>query len=222
VSGSVVEARCVAPRASPPALPVGGGCALDSECREGICLESLSGECSVVCADSALDCPGGFVCTSYRVNQTLLGFCNRTCANDATCAAATPGNICTINVNSLRNTVDRVCLQPFGSGALGATCASGGDCLSGICLATTLFTGTPCPTGAECPLDHTCRCPPGQAVCPDADRQCARVEKSCTVLCEETANCMGGVSGNPLTGCSPVTVSLPDGGTTPISMCTRP
>jgi hypothetical protein len=182
----------------------------------------LSGECSVVCADAALDCPADFVCTSYRVNQTLLGFCNRTCADSAACEAATPGNICTFNQNALRNTIDRVCLRPFGAGALGATCASGADCLSGICLTTTIFTGTPCPTGTECPANHICRCPPGQQVCPNDQRQCVRTEKACTVLCDDGGDCAAGVSGNPLTACSPVTVSLPDGGAVSISMCARP
>ncbi len=54
--GAVVYGCVDVPRG---ALPLGEGCATDSQCRSGMCVE---GRCSMACCDEA-DCPAGFDCT---------------------------------------------------------------------------------------------------------------------------------------------------------------
>jgi hypothetical protein len=211
--GTSVVATCVIPRASPPAQPVGGACSSDGDCREDLCLDGITGECSVVCADSALDCPASFACTAYYVDQTAIGFCVRGCTRDADCMG---GNTCTFNSNELQNTVDRVCQRPAGVGALGAACASGADCRSSVCLFTTIFTGTACTTQADCTAGETCECP--QPGCAPSEMRCIQRFAECTALCGSHSDCAA-----PLTDCTGIEIDLPAGtGTTLIPMCTRP
>jgi hypothetical protein len=220
-SGSSVNAFCIAPRASPPAKTVGSTCTSDTECREDNCLSTLTGECSVICADTALDCPLDHLCTPYRVDDTEIRFCSRTCADDQDCGAGNPGNVCALNGNG--GAVDRVCVLPFGAGELGVACAAPGDCRSGLCLTSTLFTSTGCTNDLGCAPGEVCRCTTGAATCADSDKRCATIDERCTALCDDPSDCAAGVPGHPFTGCNPVNVLPPSGaGAVPVTMCTPP
>jgi hypothetical protein len=212
-----VSGACTAPRASPPAHLTGEHCAADAECRENICLDTITGLCSALCRDAALDCPANHACTTYTVNARPLGFCNPSCVRDADCAAFT-NNVCSINSNTMTALVDRVCQLPTGPGVLGGACSGGGDCRSGVCLTTTTVTGTSCTDDTQC-APGRCGCPQG-GTCAPADQRCITADSRCTVLCATAADCA--TSGQPLTACGPVTVSVTGGGASAIDLCVEP
>lgn len=208
VVNNVVETHCVPP--NPNGAAIGGPCNSDAQCREGICLSGLNGECSVACEDSARDCPAGFLCTGYRYNpgNVTVGLCNRSCTDNDDCAGGAPGNFCSTQVYEETPGVyaaDLVCQAPPGIGVLGAACVGGNDCQSGLCLTTTRT--VQCTSNAQCMGDETCM-----------NGDC--VSRLCSMICDDAADCSA--AGQPLTMCdSGILLGLPDGNTVAISACAR-
>lgn len=215
------DAYCTFPNAS-PAQQLGSACSRDNECRENICLTPAD-ECSVVC-DKDSDCAASQICSSYSTSGTSFGFCIRGCSNNTDCQN---GNVCTINGNTLDNTVDTVCETVLGTGELGEPCTSGSDCIAGTCLTTSIFDPmSSCTTDANCPVDEVCKCPIDQPGC-TTGKQCASEELACTRICDPangTSDCVSPFAANRLTACSTDTaVTLPDGsGIQRISTCSAP
>jgi hypothetical protein len=98
--------HCIAPRA------VGSGCATDTECEAGFCMNpsefQLSGDA-----------------TAKR--------CASACCTDADCAR---GTVCEVADSGMRACLPME-LVARGDGKDGGECHSGGDCVSGICLRST-------------------------------------------------------------------------------------
>lgn len=214
-SGNNLVGQCAFP--NPNGSQMGSACTASSQCRENICLTNISDSCSVVCNDDG-DCAAGLGCTTYGD----IGFCNAVCADNSDCSAT---QICTINSDVIGNDVDSVCQNKVANGAdLGGSCTGGTDCTTGLCLTTTAFTATACTQDTECTgAGETCACPIDQPNC-NAGKRCATKENLCTNLCNDSADCSGGVANNTLTACSSTTVvQLPNGqGTKTIATCARP
>ena len=211
-------------------FPISGGaqlgqaCSASSDCREGICLQSV-GQCTVVCADD-MNCAlsANQICTSMSFTgaSNHVDLCAPGCTDNASCA---PGSVCTINQDLTRDDIDQICEPPIGTGLLGDPCSGGSGCDTGLCLTTYSFTATACSSDAQCSLSagETCECPVGDPNCVTG-KQCATSTQRCSRLCDDHSDCAGGTVGNQLTSCSTdVSVTLPSGtGTKQLSLCGQP
>ena len=206
--------------------PVGSVCGSGSDCRSGFCVSGLSDECSVACVNDG-QCTTSQVCTGLA-GAGSANICVRGCTDNDDCSSLdTSGeeHICTINGDSNANEIDQICTQKTivdpnnpSAGDLGAPCSVPSDCQTSMCLTNTTYNGVSCTSDSQCDPGQVCDTPPS-----GAGRQCADQERLCTRICDGTSDCSGGVTGNPLTACSPdVTVSLQNGTTGMISACAKP
>lgn len=207
---ATIETHCTLPNPSPPGGPIGAACAGPLDCTHNLCLDGITGECSVVCADDALDCPAGFACAGYTYTPgpVTIRACTRSCLRDGDCAAG--GNVCTVQSSTFGSgyRLLRVCGRPSGTGLNGAPCNNGGDCRSGICLTTRR--GVSCSRNRDCDADETCQ---GGAC----------FSRACTTPCLAEADCLAGASAQTrLTACTAsVTFTLPDMTQAQVLTCTR-
>lgn len=204
------EAFCNFPNVG--AQQLGTACTVSTDCRETICLNNISSECSVVC-DKDTDCAAGGACTTFG----NLNFCNTACSDNTDCGA--PNRYCAINSDVLTDSVDQICVNPIGASDIGTVCTSGSECLTGLCLRTVTYNNTSCNVDNDCAAfpNHTCECPINQPNC-TTGRECATTNRRCTNLCDDDGDC-----GNGLTDCSPnIFVGTPSGGTQNISACSQP
>ena len=216
-----VAAFCAFPNSGGAQL--GSSCTNNVDCRDGLCL-GVNNECSVACAlDSDCSTAANQVCSSLSFSATNnVEVCMRSCVDNSSCNG---GDVCTINSDIPNDDIDQVCAEPSGAGQLGALCATGNDCITGLCLTTTTFDGRPCTTDAQCTggagnAGKTCECPVDQPNC-TTGKQCASAQNRCSRICNDNADCIGGITGNPLNACSTdVNVTRPSGnGVKLISMC---
>ena len=70
---------------------LGTACTSFNQCRENICLTSLSDECSVVC-DKDADCGAAQGCTTFGD----LTFCNTTCGDSGDCSSPSCCSACRV------------------------------------------------------------------------------------------------------------------------------
>lgn len=221
VTASSIETRCTAPRASPPAQPVGGSCTQDSQCATNLCLDGVVNECGLVCSDAAIDCPSGFACPSYRYNpgSVWIPICNRACTDDGDCAS-TAGNVCSPQTYQRSGMwrLDNVCQAPAGAVALGGACTGGNDCRSGLCFTLTRI-GIAC---GQCAANEACQCPDGSGPPCASGAMTNCVASSCTSICDDPSDCTGGTAGHNLTACETVNLGFPDGTTAPVQACGPP
>jgi hypothetical protein len=217
------EAYCTFPNAGGDQL--GTTCTDSADCRENICFgdvfvypnstDPVAPECTVVC-DEDDDCAASQLCTTWGD----LNYCNTACSDNGDCAGN--GRVCTIQGDALADEVDQICVEPWGSGELGALCDEASDCETGLCLNTYSYTGVSCTDDGQCGNDESCECPVDDPNCAPADQECASVEKRCTVLCNDNGDCSGGIAGNLLTTCSQDTRTQTPGGTSvAISTCAQ-
>ncbi|MFW5966929.1 MAG: hypothetical protein ACOCV2_05390 [Persicimonas sp.] len=222
-----VEAYCTEPDEEAPA-EIGESCQAAEDCREGLCLEGQSDECSVVCVEDE-QCGDGQVCTTLDVDASTLGFCMTECQTHGDCAdldyeedGEEVEHVCTVHYNEREEHYDQICVQRETvdeddpeAGRLGDECPEGDNtaCQSGMCLETAIFDGTACDDDTDCDDDQVCE------ENADGRSECADLEFRCSRLCENNGDCQEGVEGNELISCdSDVTI---DGSQT-VSMCTMP
>ena len=204
------EGHCTFPNVGQQQL--GADCTQGSDCRENVCLASITAECTVIC-DKDSDCAASQGCTTFGD----LNFCNTTCSDNSDCGA--PNRYCTINGDEIADDVDQICRLPIGAGDVGTTCTTSSDCLTGLCLRTLTFNGQPCVNDTSCAAfpNHTCECPVGDPNC-TSGQECAEISRACTALCDDAGDCAA-----PLTDCSPdIFVSSPSGNAVNISACAQP
>jgi hypothetical protein len=206
--------------------PLGNTCSSPGDCRTGLCLSSISGECSVACVNDG-QCVGAQVCTGlFGANSANI--CVRGCSDNDDCSALDVSgteHVCTISEDSRANEIDQICRQKIvvdpndpSAGQLGTPCSNNQDCQTGMCLTNTEYTGTPCSSAAQCSAGQVCETPPS-----GGGTVCANRELLCTNICDDATDCSGGVPGNPLTACSQtITVTLQNGTTDTISACAKP
>lgn len=225
--GDETRAYCTPADEEAP-FELGEQCESFDDCRERICLQEQSDECSVVCVDDS-QCASGQVCSTLDVGASALGFCISTCQVHDDCTGLdfeedgeSVEHVCSVNFDEGADQYDQVCVRRETvdendpeAGRLGDRCPGGDNdaCQAGLCLKTAIFDGSSCSADDDCD---------GELVCEETDdgqKECADFEHRCSRLCEDDDDCAGGVDGNELTACDSE-VTIDDSQT--VSMCTMP
>ncbi|MGM0555835.1 MAG: hypothetical protein ACQEVA_05610 [Myxococcota bacterium] len=200
--------------------PLGSTCSTGTDCRTGLCLSSVSAECSVACVNDG-QCAAEQVCTGI-FGENSARICLRGCSDNDDCSALNTGgdtHLCTISEDAAANEIDQVCRKEVtGGGDLGAACSTNQDCASGMCLTNTQYTSTACTSDSQCSSGQVCVPDPS-----GTGNVCADEDLLCTHICDDASDCSGGISGNELTACAQdITVTLQNGTTDTISACAKP
>lgn len=171
--------------------PVGGTCATDSECCDGVCRELASTRDLTCCQGAYAPCTTNKDCCGVMV-----------CGADKTCTPRTPGQTCidSVECTTDHNCVNGKCATSSASGPGGActtvsSCAQGGsgvDCEGGTCCSTEAL--TPCVNDSYCCASYGYSCnfvaTFGKNVCcSTAGQFCGTSSDCCSLSCNINNRC---------------------------------
>ncbi len=193
------------------ATPNGESCELNSDCLRGTCVD---GTCQKECADSALDCPIGYVCSDLgRCEYGGTGGAGSTTTTTSTSMAGSGGAGATTTTTTTTTTTSTG-TSMGGMLAELTLCSADGDCDSGVCRAMTpngqKRCTHACSSHSQCPAGSRCEDPGTGSVCviSDVGRGCTAAGQCnfacltpinhCTSQCQSGADCPNGY------GCMPV------------------
>lgn len=195
---------------------------------------------------SNLECTDGVrICAGLTlVNDELQGLCTFPNPGGSTIGAScTTNNACHSNFClSYTNQCTMLCTNNGQCGGNGQICTTYEGL--GLC-ASSCINNSSCTAGQSCTvnenentggIDYVCNLHYGDGQLgadPATVQGCqsgfsltitqgSTETKYCSIICNTNADCTGGVPGNPLTSCEPVSMRLSDGSTTTVPICTTP